>query len=98
MIFKELVQTGHVGLTVLAVLASLVSVYYYLRIPVALWLEQPKVSIERENAERPAVEAPFAGATVLVCGVLVLACGFLQTLLVDGFVARAIRDWLEFLR
>lgn len=95
MVFKELVQTGHVGLTVLGVLASLVSVYYYLRIPVALWLEKPRTSIEREVAEQPAVEAPFAGATVLVCGVLVLACGFLQTLLVDGFVARVIRDWLE---
>ncbi len=95
MIFKELVQTGHVGLTVLAVLASLVSVYYYLRIPIALWLEQPRQSIERETAEQPAVEAPFAGATVLVCGVLVLACGFLQTLLVDGFVARVIRDWMD---
>ena len=98
MIFKELVQTGHVGLTVLAVLASLVSVYYYLRIPVALWLEQPKTSIEREAAELPAVEAPFAGATVLVCGALVLACGFLQTLLVNGFVARVIRDWMGTIR
>jgi NADH-quinone oxidoreductase subunit N len=98
MIFKELVQTGHVGLTVLGVLASLVSVYYYLRIPVALWLEQPKPSIEREATEQPAVEAPFAGATVLVCGTLVLACGFLQTLLVNGFVAKVIRDWMDFTR
>jgi NADH-quinone oxidoreductase subunit N len=98
MIFKELVQTGHVGLTVLGVLASLVSVYYYLRIPIALWLEQPKTSIERETAEQPPVEAPFAGATVLVCGALVLACGFLQTLLVDGFVARVIRDWMTFVQ
>ena len=98
MIFKELVQTGHVGLTVLAVLASLVSVYYYLRIPIALWLEKPKPSLEREAAEQPAVEAPFAGATVLVCGMLVLACGFLQTLLVDGFVARVIQDWMGIMR
>jgi NADH-quinone oxidoreductase subunit N len=98
MIFKELVQTGHVGLTVLGVLASLVSVYYYLRIPVALWLEKPKSSIEREASELPPVEAPFAGATVLVCGTLVLACGFLQTLLVNGFVAVVIRDWMGSLR
>ena len=94
MIFKELVETGHVGLAVLGVLASLVSVYYYLRIPIALWLDKPRASLEREAAERPEVEAPFAGATVLVCGALALACGFLQTLLVDGFVAQAIRDWL----
>ncbi len=98
MIFKELVQTGHVGLAVLGVLASLVSVYYYLRIPIALWLETPKASIERENAEQPEVEAPFAGATVLVCGILVLVCGFTQTFLVNGFAARAIKDWLDVLR
>lgn len=98
MIFKELVQTGHVGLAVLGVLASLVSVYYYLRIPIALWLETPKASIERENAEQPDVEAPFAGATVLVCGILVLVCGFTQTFLVNGFAARAIKDWLDVLR
>jgi NADH-quinone oxidoreductase subunit N len=94
MIFKELVQTGHVGLAILGVLASLVSVYYYLRIPVALWLEKPRASIEREATERPPVEAPFASATVLVCGTLAVACGFLQTLLVNGFVARVIRDWM----
>lgn len=98
MIFKELVQTGHVGLAVLGVVASLVSVYYYLRIPIALWLEKPKASIEREAAEQPAVEAPFAGATVLVCGALALGCGFLQTLLVNGFAERAIRDWMTILR
>ena len=82
------------GLAILGVLASLVSVYYYLRIPVALWLEKPRASIEREATERPPVEAPFASATVLVCGTLVVACGFLQTLLVNGFVARVIRDWM----
>jgi NADH-quinone oxidoreductase subunit N len=98
MIFKELVQSGHVGLAVLGVLASLVSVYYYLRVPVALWLEKPKVSLEREAAEQPAVGAPFAGATVLVCGALALACGFLQTLLVDGFAARVLRDCLGLIR
>jgi NADH-quinone oxidoreductase subunit N len=98
MIFKELVQTGHVGLAILGVLASLVSVYYYLRIPIALWLETPKASIERETAEQPDVEAPFAGATVLVCGILVLVCGFTQTFLVNGFAARAIKDWLDVLR
>ena len=98
MIFKELVQAGHVGLAVLAVLASLVSVYYYLRVPVALWLEKPKPSLEREAAEQPAVEAPFAGATVLVCGLLTLACGFLQNFLVDGFAARVVRDCIGLVR
>ena len=95
MIFKELVHTGHVGLAVLGVLASLVSVYFYLRVVVALFLEKPTERAEREAAERPAVVAPYAGATVLVCGFLVLAAGFAQLLLVDGFALRAIQDSMQ---
>jgi len=96
MIFKELIHTGHVGLAVLGVLASLVSVYFYLRVVVALFLEKPTERAEREAAERPEVVAPYAGATVLICGFLVLAIGFAQTLLVDGFALRAIKDSLQF--
>jgi NADH-quinone oxidoreductase subunit N len=98
MIFKELVGTGHVGLAILGVLASLASVYYYLRVPVALFLEAPSERLEREEGERPAVLAPLAGATVLVCGLMVLAGGFLQTLFVDGFTWRVIRDWTDIAR
>jgi NADH-quinone oxidoreductase subunit N len=97
MIFKELIHTGHVGLAVLGVLASLVSVYFYLRVVVALFIEKPTEGEEREAAERPDVVAPYAGATVLVCGFLVLAVGFAQTLLVDGFALRAIKDSLHFM-
>lgn len=96
MIFKELIHTGHIGLAVLGVLASLVSVYFYLRVVVALFLEKPTERAEREAAERPEVVAPYAGATVLVCGLLVLAIGFAQNLLVDGFALRAIKDSLHF--
>ncbi|HNX93895.1 MAG TPA: NADH-quinone oxidoreductase subunit N [Holophaga sp.] len=95
MIFKELIGTGHIGLAVVGVLASLASVYYYLRVPVALFLEKPSESQERDRAEQPDAGAPFAGATVLVCGALVLVAGLLQTLFVDGFAARVVRDWTE---
>ncbi len=97
MIFKELVHTGHVGLAVLGVLASLVSVYFYLRVVVALYLEKPTEREAREAAECPTVEAPYASATVLVCGLLALITGFAQTPLVDGFALRAIKDSLPFI-
>ena len=77
MIFKELILQGHVGLAVVGVLASLVSVYYYLAVPVALFLDKPSGQQQREAAERPAVLAPLAGATVLVCGFLVLVLGLM---------------------
>jgi len=89
MLFKELIHTGHVGMAILGVLASLASVYYYLRVLVALFLEKPSERQEREAAERPAVVAPFAGATVLVCAALVLMGGFFQGFLMDGFAQRA---------
>ncbi len=92
MLFKELIATGHIGLAILGVLASLASVYYYLRVLVALFLEKPSERQEREAAERPAVEAPLAGATVLVCAVLVLAGGFLQGPLMEKFVQPAMES------
>lgn len=94
MIFRELVSTGHVGMAILGVLASLVSAYYYLRLLVALFLQAPSAEAERLASDRPAVHAPLAGATVLVCAVLVLAGGFMQTFLVDGFARRALVDGL----
>jgi NADH-quinone oxidoreductase subunit N len=98
MLFKELVGTGHVGLAILGVLASLASVYYYLRVLVALFLEKPTERQEREAAERPAVHAPLAGATVLVCAVLVMAGGLFQGFLSEGFARQAMESALSLLR
>ena len=92
MIFKELIMQGHVGMAVVGVLASLVSVYYYLAVPVALFLDKPSGQQQREAAERPAVLAPFAGATVLVCGFLVLALGLMPGTVLDSFARRAVQD------
>ena len=94
MIFKELILQGHVGLAVLGVLASLVSVYYYLAVPVALFMDKPSGQEQREAAERPAVLAPLAGATVLICGFLVLAMGLMPGTIMDGFARRAVQDSL----
>ncbi len=96
MVFKELVQQGHVGLTVLAVLGSLVSVAYYLRVLAALFGE-PSPERLREDAERPQASAPLAGATVLAAAILVVMGGLWQGLLSEGFALRAIQDALPFL-
>jgi NADH-quinone oxidoreductase subunit N len=98
MIFRELVGTGHVGMAILGVLASLVSAYYYLRFLVALFLQAPSAEAERLASDRPAIHAPMAGAAVLVCAVIVLAGGLLQTFLADGFARRALVDGLGLIR
>jgi NADH-quinone oxidoreductase subunit N len=98
MIFRELVGTGHVGMAILGVLASLVSAYYYLHLLVALFLQAPNAEAERLASDRPAVHAPLAGATVLVAAAIVLAGGFLQSFLADGFTHRALVEGLGLIR
>jgi NADH-quinone oxidoreductase subunit N len=97
MIFKELILQGHISLAVVGVLASLVSVYYYLRLPVALFIEKPYEGAEQEASERPAVVAPFAGAMVLVCGILVVVLGLFPGTVVDAFAKRAVLETLHLL-
>ncbi len=91
-IFKELVGTGHLGLAILGVLASLVSVGYYLKVVVALFMEEPSPAQEREEAEKPAVEASVSSATVLVCGVLVVLMGLLPGAIYTSMSHRTVKD------
>lgn len=50
-VFSAAVRQGHVAIVVLAVLASLVSVFYYLRIIVTMYMREPggALEIDREN-------------------------------------------------
>lgn len=97
-IFKELIATGHVSLAVLGVLASLVSLYYYLRFLVALFVQAPSEALERKRAEQPHAPATLAGASVLVAAFIVVMGGFAQGFLVPGFAARAVEEGLKLLR
>ena len=97
-IFKELVKTDHVGLAVLGVTMSLVSVYYYLRVVVALFLEQPSDTQVRAASEKPEVQTFLSATTVLICAAIILAGGFFQRFLVDDFAARALKEGIEILR
>jgi len=98
MIFKELILQGHVSMAVTGVLASLVSVYYYFRLPVALFLDKPSAKAEREASERPALHAPLAGAALLVCGILVVVIGLFPGTLYTSFAWRVVADTFPFLR
>lgn len=48
-IFAAAVQAGHVGLVILAVLTSVVSIYYYLRLPVLMYMNEPSEATGRGN-------------------------------------------------
>jgi NADH-quinone oxidoreductase subunit N len=68
-VFLAAVREGYVGLTIIAVLTSLVSVYYYLRLPVVMYMREP-------GAEPPRLRLHSAeGLVLLVCAVAVVALG-----------------------
>jgi NADH-quinone oxidoreductase subunit N len=75
-VFSSAVKTGFVGLVIIGVLNSLVSVYYYLRIVVFMFMHPPQ-------AENEKIHLAFgAGLVLLICAWFVLQMGiFPQSLL-----------------
>jgi NADH-quinone oxidoreductase subunit N len=65
------VSAGWTWLVVIAVLASVVSVYYYLRVVFHVWQPDP--------GERRLVASPVSLAATLVPGLLALVMGFVPT-------------------
>lgn len=59
-VFSAAVEQGYIGLTIIAVLNSLISIYYYLRPIVLMYMEEPK-------AEMPSLSlAPFILAALVL--------------------------------
>jgi NADH-quinone oxidoreductase subunit N len=73
LIFKAAIQEGYVWLTILGVLNSAASVYYYLRVIVAMYFkEAPEgAGLERvRSSASTAVATVLAGAAVLYLGII----------------------------
>jgi NADH-quinone oxidoreductase subunit N len=69
-LFAAAVQAGQVPLVILAVLTSLVSVFYYLRLPVVMFMGEPS------DEPRRMTTSSGEGFALLVCAALVLILGF----------------------
>ena len=68
-LFAAAVEAGQVNITIIAVMASLVSVFYYLRLPVAMYMREP-------GEEKPRAELSSGEWAVLtICAVAVLLLG-----------------------
>jgi NADH-quinone oxidoreductase subunit N len=68
-LFIAAVKAGYVWLTVIAVLASAVSVYYYLRIPVVMWMREPS-----EEGHRLRIDTG-EGLVLGICGFFAIYLG-----------------------
>ena len=71
------VNAGHVPLAIIGVLMSVVSVYYYLRIPVLMYMREP-------GEEAPRLE--ISSGEVVVLGVCALAVLFLGIFPNEGWL------------
>jgi NADH-quinone oxidoreductase subunit N len=79
-VFGAAVQTGHYWLAIVGVLSSVVAVFYYLRIVIAMYMTE-----EREGALEPLPRLPglaLVGLTLAVAGVLYL--GILPAWAIDA--------------
>jgi NADH-quinone oxidoreductase subunit N len=65
-VFSEAIAQGHVGLAVIGVLASLVSMVYYLRVVVAMYMQSPLSNDEQPEAWLGLAVALSAVGTVLL--------------------------------
>jgi NADH-quinone oxidoreductase subunit N len=70
-IFSAAIKEGYIGLTIIGVLNSVVSVYYYLRVTVAMFMHDTNTV---KNNEMPALI--FSPA--LIVAILISACGVLS--------------------
>ncbi|MDX1649439.1 MAG: NADH-quinone oxidoreductase subunit N [Myxococcota bacterium] len=85
-VFSAAVGAGHVTLAIVAVLASLVSVYYYLRIPVLMYMREP-------GEEAPRMRIASGEALVLtVCAVAVIWLGIFPQVAED---ATPLLSWMR---
>ena len=68
-VIRVVTDAGLVGLTLIAVLGSLISVYYYLRLPVVMYMREPGTARVRPAA------ATLELVVLAVCAVAVVALG-----------------------
>ena len=65
-VFLVAVHQGHVAIAVIGVLASLVSMYYYLRVVVAMYMREPVATDEKPDRSVGLAIALAALATILL--------------------------------
>ncbi len=88
-IFKAAVDANLIWLTIVAVFGSLISVFYYLRIPVAMYMREPV-------GEAPRPTTDFGELVVLaVCAIGVLVLGFFPNYGLDKLQMPGALDWAQ---
>jgi NADH-quinone oxidoreductase subunit N len=82
-IFATTVQAGYIPLTVIAVLGSVISVYYYLRVPVWMYMREPGDVVPRSGIDTT------EGIVLVACAFAVVLFGLFPN---GGFPAWLLQD------
>ena len=80
-VFATAVERGYIGLVIVAVLAGLVSVYYYLRVIVAMYMKPP--ASVRDGGPGPETAHPGLYLVLFLCFYAVLQLGVMPGNLLD---------------
>ncbi len=90
-IFSAAVKSGYVGLAIIGVINSVVSVYYYLRITVAMYMKKPEPASAMES--RP----DLVFSTAMVIAMIIAAYGVLRMgIFPSAYIAMAQQSYLSF--
>jgi NADH-quinone oxidoreductase subunit N len=88
-VFQAAVNAGLEWLVILAVVASVVAAYFYLRVLVLLYMQDPEPA---DASERP-VAAPAPGLAVGVAAAITLVLGVLPGLVLDPIQTAGVLRW-----
>ncbi len=78
-IFSGAIQAGYLGLAIIGVLNSVVSVYYYLKVTIAMYMKTPDIAVSG-SAVIPA--SPMLAAAVVISVYGVVSMGIFPSLLI----------------
>jgi NADH-quinone oxidoreductase subunit N len=87
LIFKSAVDAGQVPLAILGVLMSVVSVYYYLRVPVLMYMRDPSDEVPRLGLDSGEI------AVLTICAAGVLYLGLFPNGSLPGIGEVHVLDW-----
>jgi NADH-quinone oxidoreductase subunit N len=80
-VFTAAVKAGYTGLAILGVLTSVISVFFYLRIVVMMFMTPTESPVKVPPVPR------FAGAALIVCAILIVYLGVLPARVLDWAAA-----------
>jgi len=91
-IFSAAIKSGYIGLAIIGVINSVVSVYYYLRITVAMYMKEP------EHAVSGAESMPnLVFSTAMIIAMVIAAYGVLRMgIFPSAYIALAQQSYLSF--